>query len=172
MPKFLEILGKLAPTVATLLGGPLAGMAAETVGDALGLPGAAPADLQKVIESGRMTAEQVAALRQAELDLQLKLKQLDIDVEKLASDDRANARAMQVSTRSWVPAALAVTLTVGFFGILIGLMTGDLKLWDNSGLQMLLGSLGTSWGMVVSFYFGSSASSRAKDEALTDLKKG
>ena len=79
-----------------------------------------------------------------------------IDAEKLAQADRASAREMQAKTGSSTPAILASFVTVGFFAILVGLMTGDLKTWDNAGLQMLIGSLGTSWGMVVSFYFGAS----------------
>ena len=84
------------------------------------------------------------------------MAELGIDAEKLAAADRDSARQMQIKTGSQVPAILGLTITVGFFGILVALMTGVLKLWDNAGLQMLLGSLGTSWGMVVSYYFGAS----------------
>lgn len=100
----------------------------------------------------------MAALQTADAQLKIKLAELGIDAQKLEQADRASAREMQVKTGSHTPAILATFVTVGFFGILIGLMTGDLKTWDNSGLQMLIGSLGTSWGMVVSFYYGSSHS--------------
>jgi hypothetical protein len=52
---------------------------------------------------------------------------------------------------------LALIITVGFFGVLAGLLTGHFDLWDNAGITMLIGSLATSWGMVVSFYYGSAA---------------
>ena len=44
----LSWLSQLAPTVATALGGPLAGMAVEAVGKALGVPPASPS-----IKTGR-----------------------------------------------------------------------------------------------------------------------
>jgi hypothetical protein len=73
---------------------------------------------------------------------------------------------MQASTQSRVPGALAAIITVGFFGILIGIMSGKLSTADNSELLILLGALAASWGAVVNFYFGSSAGSQSKDLLL------
>jgi hypothetical protein len=170
MSKILDFLGKVAPTVASLFGGPLAGVAVEAVGSALGMPAATKEKITKLIEGGQMTGEQLAALKTAEVALQQRLAELAIDAEKLSQEDRANARTMQTTARSWIPGALAVLVTSGFFGILIGLMTGDLKLSDNQPLLLMLGALGSSWGMIVSFYFGSSASSQAKDGVIAGLK--
>jgi len=144
------------PTIGHLLGGPMGGMAVEVVGKCLGIDSATADKVTKALAAGNLTAEQMAALQAADLQLKTRMAELGLDAEKLAQADRASAREMQVQTGSRTPAVLASFVTVGFFGILIGLMTGDLKTWDNSGLQMLIGSLGTSWGMVVSFYFGAS----------------
>ena len=152
----MSFLSKLLPTIGSLLGGPLGGAAVEAVGKALGMSEATTDKVQKALTSGNLTAEQIAALQAADLQLKTRMAELGIDAEKLAAEDRASARAMQIKTGSHVPAVLGLTITVGFFGILVALMTGVLKLWDNAGLQMLLGSLGTSWGMVVSYYFGAS----------------
>jgi hypothetical protein len=38
--------------------------------------------------------------------------------------DRKDARDMQKTTRSWVPAALSIIITGGFLGLLTGMMTG------------------------------------------------
>ena len=152
----MDFLKKLLPTIGHLLGGPLGGAAIEAAGKALGLSDATADKVQKALTSGNLTAEQIAALQAADLQLKTRMAELGIDAEKLAAEDRASARAMQIKTGSHVPAVLGLTITVGFFGILVALMTGVLKLWDNAGLQMLLGSLGTSWGMVVSYYFGAS----------------
>ena len=152
----MDFLKKLLPTIGHLLGGPLGGAAIEAAGKALGLSDATADKVQKALTSGNLTAEQIAALQAADLQLKTRMAELGIDAEKLAAEDRASARAMQIKTGSHVPAVLGLTITIGFFGILVALMTGVLKLWDNAGLQMLLGSLGTSWGMVVSYYFGAS----------------
>jgi len=149
-------ISQVLPTVGTLLGGPMGGLAVEAVGKCLGLSDATTEKVTKALNAGNLTAEQMAALQAADLQLKTRMAELGIDAEKLAQADRASAREMQVQTGSRTPAILASFVTVGFFAILVGLMTGDLKTWDNAGLQMLIGSLGTSWGMVVSFYFGAS----------------
>jgi hypothetical protein len=46
--------------------------------------------------------------------------------------------------------------TAGFFGILIGLLTGDLKLWESTTLSLLIGSLSTAFSAVLAFYYGAS----------------
>jgi len=59
---------------------------------------------------------------------------------------------------------MAILVTVGFFGILVGLMTDHFKTSD--ALMLMLGSLGTAWTGIIAFYFGSSAGSQRKDELL------
>jgi hypothetical protein len=85
-------------------------------------------------------------------------------LKKLATDDRKSARDLQIATKSWIPGVLAIGVTIGFFGILIGLMTDNVTKSD--ALLLMLGSLGTAWTAIVSFYFGSSASSQNKDDLL------
>jgi hypothetical protein len=63
---------------------------------------------------------------------------------------------MQTATHSWVPSVLACAVTLGFFGILIGLLTGDLKLWESTTLSLLIGSLSTAFSAVLAFYYGAS----------------
>ena len=157
----LSWLAQLAPTVATALGGPLAGMAVEAVGKALGI---APADAQKMLDNGKMTSDQIAQLKQAEIALQAQAQELGLNFEKLATEDRASARSMQSETRSYIPGLLALLVTFGFFGILIGLMSG--KVVAGAEIEIMLGSLGTAWTGIVGFYFGSSASSQKKDELI------
>ena len=66
--------------------------------------------------------------------------------------------------RSRIPGALALLITIGFFGVLIGMMTGKLSTADNQALLIMLGALGAAWGAVVNYFFGSSAGSARKDE--------
>lgn len=57
-------------------------------------------------------------------------------------------------------------ITFGFFGILIGMLRGDLTATDNQALLIMLGALGAAWGAVVNFFFGSTAESGCKTELL------
>ena len=152
----MEWVKQILPTIGSILGGPLGGAAVSAVAEVLHIDAPTKDKIEKALTSGNLTAEQMAALQQADLALKTKMAEMGIKAEELQQADRASARAMQTQTSSWVPAALACVVTTGFFGILIGLMTGDLKLWDNAGLTLLIGSLTTTFGAVVSFYYGAS----------------
>ena len=157
----MEWLKTIAPTIATALGGPLAGMAVSAVAKAIGV---SPDEVQDVISNGKLTAEQVASIQLAELELKKQAQSMNLDFAKLIAEDKQSARDMQIATKSWIPALLAVFVTIGFFGILLGLMTEHFKTSD--ALMLMLGSLATAWTGVMAFYFGSSASSQAKTELL------
>jgi hypothetical protein len=157
----MSILEQIAPTIATALLGPAGGIAVSLVSKYLGID---EKDVQSTIDSGKLTSDQLASLKQAEIELKAKAQELGLNFEKLATDDRKSAREMQISTKSFVPAVLAIGVTVGFFAILIGLMTDNVTKSD--ALLLMLGSLGTAWTAIVSFYFGSSAHSEKQSEML------
>ena len=157
----MDWLTQIAPTIATALGGPLAGMAVSAVSKAIGCT---PEEVQNVISNNKLDATQVAALQQAELELKKQAQEMNLDFAKLANDDRKSARDMQAITRSLIPPLLAIGVTLGFFGILFGLMYGQIA--HAPQIDIMLGSLGTAWTGIVSFYFGSSASSQNKDQLL------
>jgi len=157
----MEWLAQIAPSIATALGGPLAGLAVTAISKALGID---EKDVQKTIETGKLSAEQMMSLKQAEIELQAKAQELGLNFETLATQDRKSARDMQMATKSLVPAILAFVVTIGFFGILIGLMTDNVTKSD--ALLLMLGSLGTAWTAIISFYYGSSANSEKQTEML------
>ncbi len=154
-------LEQIAPTIATALGGPLAGLAVEAVSKAIGVPAE---DAKKLMDDAKLSAEQIAQVKIAEIELQKQAQELGLDFEKLAVDDRKSARDMQAATKSWIPGVLAIGVTLGFFGILLALMLGYAQKSDE--VMIMLGSLGTAWTGIIGFYFGSSAGSQRKDELL------
>lgn len=160
----MEWLKQIAPTIATALGGPLAGMAVSAVSKAIGVE---PEKVGDLISNNKLDAEQIAQIKIAEIELQRQAQELGLNFEKLAVDDRKSAREMQAATRSWVPPLLAGSVTVGFFAILGGMMFGKMSVADNTALTMMLGSLGTAWTGIIAYYFGSSAGSQAKTELLS-----
>jgi hypothetical protein len=104
------------------------------------------------------------AIQMAELELKKQAQSMNLDFAKLNVEDRKSARDMQIATKSYIPSALAVGVTLGFFGILGGLMYG--KIEHAPQIDIMLGSLGTAWTGIIAFYFGSSAGSQAKDKLL------
>lgn len=157
----MDWLKMIAPTLATAIGGPFGAMAYGVVAKVLNIT---PEDAQKTIEAGKLTADQIASVQLAEVELKARAQELGLDFAKVAVDDRKSARDMQISTKSLLPAILATVVTIGFFGILVGMMTKAFVTSD--ALLLMLGSLGTAWTGIISFYFGSSAGSQAKDELL------
>jgi hypothetical protein len=158
----MDWLKQIAPTIATAMGGPLAGMAVSAISKAIGVDESKVGDL---ISNNKLTADQIAQVKLAEIELQKQAQDLGLNFEELAVDDRKSAREMQVATRSWVPPLLAASVTVGFFGILGMMLLGKVDS-NNPAILMMLGSLGTAWTGIIAYYFGSSAGSQAKTEML------
>lgn len=164
-----KLISTVAPWIGTALGGPLGGMAVTAAANALGL-GDKTTDAIKQAISGA-TPEQMLALKEADQSFALQMQALGFkqvtDLEALAAGDRKDARAMQTATRSPVPAALSIVVTLGYFGILVGLLTGKLSVVDDSqALLLMLGSLSTGWGVVMAFWFGTTSDSGRKTELL------
>jgi Flp pilus assembly protein TadB len=157
----LSWLEQVAPTVATALGGPLAGLAVEAVSKAIGV---SQDDAKKMLDEGKLTADQIAQVKVAEIELQKQAQTLGLDFEQLAVQDRKSARDMQSATHSLIPAFLAIFVTIGFFGILVALMYGQVQKTDE--ILVMLGSLGTAWTGIIAFYFGSSSGSQQKNQLL------
>lgn len=158
----MEWLKQIAPTIATALGGPLAGLAVTALAKAFGV---ASDQVQGMIESGKLSAEQIAEVKVAEIELKKQAQSLGLNFEQLAVQDRVSARDMQTAVRSRIPAILSVGVTVGFFGILIAIMR-DPGAANNQPLLIMLGSLGTAWIAIMNFWFGSTNSSQRKDQML------
>jgi len=157
----MDWLAQIAPTIASCLGGPLAGMAVTALEKVLGISGD---QVQKVLDSGKLSGDQLVQIKQAEIEFQKSTQELGLNFEKLAVEDRKSARDMQIATKSWVPPTLALVITSGFFGILVALMLGYASKSDE--LMIMLGSLSTAWAGVISFFFGSSQGSQNKDQLL------
>jgi len=170
LSKIGGLLAQVAPTVATALGGPLAGLAVKTLSEAMfGHQDANESEVSAALMSA--TPEQLQKLKETDATFKLKMKELDIDLEKIAAGDRDSARSMQMHTNDWIPRAMAIMVTFGFFGILAWLLIKGVPPSGSETLIYMLGALGTAWTGIVQFYFGSSAGSKAKTDAMTQGEK-
>ena len=170
LSKIGGLLGQVAPTIATALGGPLAGLAVKTISEAMfGHSDANESEVSAALMSA--TPEQLQKLKETDATFKLKMKELDIDLERISAADRDSARNMQIHTNDWIPRVLAIMITVGFFGILVWMLLKGMPPTGTEALLMMLGALGTAWTGVVNFYYGSSAGSKAKTEAMQKPKE-
>lgn len=160
-----SVLATVAPLIGTALGGPFGGLAGSLLSKALGTSD--PKAMEAAITS--TDPDILLKLKQADNDFQAQMKTLEISEEKLTFDDRANARAMQVSTKDSTPRYLAYLITIGFFGTLAYLIIYGKPQTGGDVMLVMVGSLGTAWASIVSYYFGSSTGSAAKTDAINKV---
>lgn len=162
------IIKTVAPWIGTALTGPLGGLAIEAAANALGVSDKTADAVRQAVQG--VTPEQMLALKQADQQFAMQMQALGFkqvsDLEAIAAGDRKDARDLQRSTRSPVPALLSVLVTAGYFGILIGMMMEELKVNDSQALLIMLGSLSTAWGMVMAFWFGTTRGSADKTDII------
>jgi hypothetical protein len=170
-------LAGIAPTLATMLGGPLAGAAVTAIAGAFGLaPTATKDDITKVLQTGTMTPEIIAAVRVADQRHAEILGQQGIDLAKLNADtiaaseataaaDRDSARKLQISKPSYWPGVLSAVTTGAVLGVIASSVAGYELPQDPTTVQ-LIGSLTTGWGMCMAYWFGTTRSSSQKNELL------
>lgn len=159
-----EILASLAPTVASAILGPLGGVAVTALGKIFGVDNATVSDISKVFQDGKMSPDQLTAIKQLEMQLKAEEQERGFRYAELAFKNTDSARKMQSETKSYFPATLSTIITVGFFGILISMLTLDTK--PSEPLLVMLGALGAGFGAVVNFWLGSNSSSARKTELL------
>jgi len=162
----------IAPTIGTALGGPLGGVAGLALSKALGVSGDAAKDetaLSAAVQGA--SPDQLIALKKADQDFAVEMQKLGFEnveaLEAIAAGDRANARDREIKTQDWTPKALGIFITLGFFGLLYYLLRHEPPQGSRDVLNIMLGSLGSAWIAVVSYYFGSSAGSARKTELMS-----
>lgn len=172
MSAWKKIVGAVAPTLGTLLGGPMAGgVVRELAEKLLGKPEASEAEIEQAVIAA--SPELLARLREIEASYKTRMAELQIDVGKLAveiervdASDRANARARQLSLRDWLPNALAVLIIAGFFATQALLVYAPIPEHVLNLLTRTLGTVDMMTGAVVFYYFGSSRGSKDKTDLL------
>lgn len=172
MESILNLVRTVAPSIASAVGGPLAGMAVRTISEVLlGKPDGTEAELEEA--AAKATPEQLLALKKAEQEFTVRMRELDIDLERIANNDRDSARDREVKTKDWMPRALAIVIVGGFmltvFLVLMGYVEGMKDPLMATTVGTLIGFVSAKCEQVVAYYFGSSAGSKAKDEAMSNM---
>lgn len=166
-----SIVGSVAPTIATALGGPLAGMAVSAISQAvLGKPDASEAEIADALAKSN-NPDILLKLKTAEQEFAAKMKQLDIDLEKIAADDRVSARQREVAVKDTTPRNLAYLYTGGYFVMMAALFKFGVPEESRDLLNTLIGILSAAEVGIITYYFGSSAGSAKKSEMMDKLLK-
>lgn len=185
-----SIVKGLAPVIGTALGGPLGGAAASALASKLSpdkpIDPSDDGQMAKLIQSATASPELLAKIQESEQEFKLSMEKLGLDHEEamerfnlqaLQTDaaDRASARQRQVDLKDWTPTVLAAGVTIGFFTILGWMLHRPVPEANRDVMNIMLGSLGTAWISIISYYFGSSRGSDMKTTLLaqsTPAKKG
>lgn len=168
---WLDTLKTVAPTVATALGGPLAGAAVAALGDVLGVSEPTQEKIAKAFTNGQLTGEQILAMKDLELKYQNEEKERGFRYAELSFKDRESARNMAIQTHSYTPSILTwiiVTITLLAEGALMFRATPPGV--DPVILGRVLGTLDSALILVLSFWFGSTSASAHKTEVISDRR--
>ncbi len=162
-----KLLGAVAPTLATALGGPLAGAAVAAVSQAvLGKGDGTEDEIAAVVASGN--PDILLKLKEADAAFKTRMAELGIKVDEINASDRASARAREVQLRDKTPSVLAAVVVLGFFVVLGSMMTTNFPEAAKEPALILLGALSAAFGAVMNYYFGSSSGSNQKNAMLQD----
>lgn len=153
------LLKNIAPGLATVVAGPLGGMAVKAIADKLGVSD---------------TVEAVANAIQADPEAAMKLAEIDLKQFQLENEDRASARHMQevalqqdswlaknflyLFTAVWSVFAMAFFAMASFYSI----PESNTRIVDTI-IGVLIGTVLTGF---FNFFFGSSKGSKDKTDAL------
>jgi membrane protein required for beta-lactamase induction len=164
MNELLGLLKGLAPAVATAVSGPLGGLAVTAIANKFGVAD----DVQAVAKA--IAGDPDAAQKLAELDL----RQFELE-----NQDRDSARHMQETALNqedkfakhfiyWFAWFWSVGSMAYFFAITFGQVPASGKDFGNIILGFLLG---TAVATIISFFYGSSKSSKDKTDAMKEAIK-
>jgi hypothetical protein len=169
------VVENLAPTIASVIGGPLAGSGVSALEKLFGLTPESKASTDNRLDTvaasiSGATPQQLEDMRKCDQDYAVAMAQAGFkDAETLASlkvQDTVSARTMQTTNRSIVPAWLTFVITIGFFGLLVGLFCAPVPETSRALIYSATGTLGTVWLVVVHFWFGSTSDTAQVNDLL------
>jgi len=182
---FLTAIKNIAPIIVGTFGTPLAGVAVKALCDfipdepkaavqqAQGTGGTDGA-ISKLGELFQQGAISIAQVKQAEDAHREKMAELGYksvsDLAAIAAQDTASARAREIALKDKTPAVLAAVAVSGAVLISLAIVSGK-----DTATAALAGTIvGYIFGelkLVFSYYFGSSADSKAKTQIIGDIAK-
>ena len=159
MKKLKSILGTLAPTLGAAIGGPIGGQAGQILSSILGVP-----NNPKAIEGAinNITADQMVELKKAEQGFELQMKELDVDIFRLETSEKQDAR--KTFNKDWTARIMGIAVVGGFMGYIFLVTLQPPEQNSEALINLVLGYLGGLASAVISFYFGASNTGDKKND--------
>jgi hypothetical protein len=184
----MDVLKTIAPWLVTALTGGVPGiaaMAASAIAGKLGLTDGSVDAVQSALTGQQMTPEQLLVLKQADDDFALKMRQagfshaenmagIQVQADRVATDDRASARNFAAVEHDHTARNLAYMYTAALFAV-IGLeflLAAQQIKMDDSVMRALDTLFGILIAMVLGskeYFFGSSSRADKQAAAITQF---
>lgn len=157
-----SLVSSVAPTIATALGGPFAGLGVKALSQAV--LGHEDGD-EEQIEAKLAGAgpELLLEMKKADQNFKVTMKSLNLKLEDLRSKDRASAREREKVLKDNTPKILAYVLSTGLFLVIFALFKLPIPEGNKDVILLLVGSLCTAWVAAMAYFHGSSSGSARKD---------
>lgn len=146
----IKLIADYAPTVASALGGPAAGLVVHAIESMFGLQGSTPDQLAQAIQTDPEGKDKI---------LQIQYQHID-SLFALRNQDAANAREREekivelTGKRDWVVDVISILVVIGFF--VLAVVNYFFSIKDDHVMVMLIGQISSGFLMVLAFYYGSS----------------
>ena len=158
-----SLIQHFAPTLASALGGPFAGVATKFITDNLITESISDGrSAEEVIEELLNDSKSLQKIKDIDKDFKLEMEKLNVDVFSLEIEDRKDARSFaKKDNRPQI--VLSIIFLVAYFLMLAAIFsietsdTLNMKQGENSlmgELQILFGVLTAGVGQILSFWFG------------------
>jgi hypothetical protein len=163
-----KAVGAIAPILGAAIPGPFGSMAVKLVTDALGIDKSSSDD--EIHAAIQANPEALAKIKEAEINLKAKLKELGIKEKELAYKDTDSARKREVSLKDHTNKVLAFSIVLAWGVINWFLLQGVNESVPEPVLYRILGTLDAALMAVLYYYFGSSSGSDKKTHIMKDSK--
>tara|TARA_R110000824_G_scaffold85061_2_gene211638 strand:- start:2700 stop:3167 length:468 start_codon:yes stop_codon:yes gene_type:complete len=147
------VLSAVAPGLGAAMNSPLGGMAMDMVSQVMGCNNNEK-DIEKAMQIA--TPEQLTALKKANNEFDIKMKELDVDIFALETADIQNARSS--FSKDWTARIIGVVVVGGFMGYIFLVTLQPPEQNSEALINLVLGYLGGLASAIISFYFGASHS--------------
>jgi hypothetical protein len=163
-----DFLKSIAPALGTALLGPMGGIAAKFIADKIGIDEKTVDAVSNAISGQKLTADQLAGIKLAEIEFQKFCKTNNVDLEKIAAADRDSARTNNVAGGTQNKLFL---LSVLLLGTALGcevwvLFNGYPVHVPEIVVGRILGLMDSIAAAVLAYWFGTTASSAVKTNLI------